>query len=697
MPGDDAKALLNRMLLLGSGALALYLVVFLSIGLVAPSALVAVFLAEMVAAQIMLRLDLLQVSALVSIQIVAGFLVASSLTAMMGGPLPSGGMIVWYLISPMAAMVFLGPLWRLVVYAVSIALALAWIVVDVGTPLAPVPQQFREAVAALNLLTAGTVVIGTVHFFANLVRRQERTSARAEARYRTTLDNLQVAVAVKDAEGRYVMVNRWFEQIAGIPASRAVGSTDARMFEPEVAQELAEKERNAVLEGRPVETDEVLAIAGARRDLVSVRFPLHDDPSRPPGICWIATDVTVRKRLQDEAMRAQKLDSLGTLAGGIAHDFNNILMACLGNVSLARELLPPDSPAGDRLGEAEQAIQRASGLTVQLLALTRSGAPLRKPVRIGSSVQDAALVALQGTGTACRFDVPDSLPAVHCDLDQIGQVVQNLALNAAQAMQPGGAVTIRCDVADAPRGIAGLRQGRAYVRIRVEDTGTGINGLILPRIFDPYFTTRPSGRGLGLAASHAIVRGHDGAIRVETEVGRGSAFTIWLPVWEGPIPGTRDLPRTPSERGRVLVMDDEPAVLGVLARMLKARGWAPVETADGAAAVERHAAGIDEGTRFAAIVLDLTVKGGMGGAEAARLILKREPRARIIAATGYVSDPVLSDPRRYGFRGVLMKPFDADELDAALVTLSAPSPRLTPDRGAAQGDAGAAAETVADS
>jgi PAS domain S-box-containing protein len=382
-------------------------------------------------------------------------------------------------------------------------------------------------------------------------------------------------------------------------------------------------------------------------------------------------DLTERKRLEGEVLKVRKLESLGVLAGGIAHDFNNLLMGILGNLSLAREELANPAEAAELLHEAEQATLRARKLTQQLLTFSRGGAPVRKVIALRPVVEEAASFALSGATARGEQTFAQDLWAVQADAGQIGQVIHNLVINAVQAMTQGGVIRISCDnVSLADGEVVPLPAGR-YVRLAVQDTGPGIAPEHLPRVFDPYFTTKAGGHGLGLASVYSIARKHGGHVTVASAPGAGTTFEVYLPAASGEISGARPpaavVPAAP--RGtRILVMDDEAAVRRVGASMLERLGYDVESAADGAAAIEAARAARERGRPFDLMLLDLTVPGGMGGVEALKQIRAFEPGAVFIATSGYSNDPVMSDFRAYGFAAAVAKPYSLDDLGQALAS-----------------------------
>ena len=377
------------------------------------------------------------------------------------------------------------------------------------------------------------------------------------------------------------------------------------------------------------------------------------------------------RRADDEkhrlSVRMQKLESLGVLAGGIAHDFNNMLAGILGNINLAGLSVNDNSELHAYLLEVEKAAQRAKGLTQQLLAFAKGGAPVRKVMALPELILETATFAARGSHARCIFELADDLRPAEIDPGQIGQVVNNLILNAIQAMPGDGAIHITADNIDIDSS-AGLplAAGR-YIRLVFRDQGIGIPAEQLEKIFDPYFTTKEHGSGLGLAASHAIIQNHQGAILVASTPGEGTKFTIYLPAAEMlPEKEQVDADQPWGNGGKILVMDDDLSLRTLLSRILDISGFKAVVAANGKEAVAAYQQAFASGAGFDAVILDLTVVGGMGGREALERIREIDPKVVAIVSSGYSSDPVMADYRNYGFSGVISKPYTAIELQTEL-------------------------------
>ncbi|MGC8839485.1 MAG: CHASE4 domain-containing protein [Anaerolineae bacterium] len=486
-----------------------------------------------------------------------------------------------------------------------------------------------------------------------------------EARYRDLVERANDGIAVVQEDVlRYV--NPRLAEMLGRTVEEMTGTRYALYIAPDELPKVTDRYTRR-MRGEPVPA--IYETALLHRDGRWVPVELNAGvimyAGRPADFVFIR-DITERRRLEEEQQRVRQLESIGVLAGGIAHDFNNLLTGILGNVSLAKLYVAQQEEVREVLEKAERACFRARDLTQQLLTFARGGAPVRRLTSLVDLVRESAEFVLRGSSVRAEFAIPPDLWAVEADEGQLSQVVQNLVLNARQAMPQGGVVRVACAnvVLDSPSPLP-LPAGR-YVRISVQDTGIGNPQEHLPRIFDPYFTTKQEGHGLGLATAFSIVRRHGGHITVESELGKGSRFDVYLPASEKPAPRREDTREPLRGQGRVLVMDDGEMVRGALRAMLESLGYEVALARDGAEALEQYRAARDAGRPFHAVVLDLTVPGGMGGKEAAQELLRLDPEARLIVSSGYSNDPVLSEHTRYGFRGVLPKPFRLDDLARVL-------------------------------
>lgn len=378
----------------------------------------------------------------------------------------------------------------------------------------------------------------------------------------------------------------------------------------------------------------------------------------------LAAEIKQRKQVEDELLRAHKLEALAVLAGGIAHDFNNFLTIVQGNTDLAKTHVKPGDPVHDLLQQTDTACKRAASLASQLLTFGKGGAPVVRATSVAQVL--AASVDLARAGSQVRFDltIPDDLWPADIDVGQISQVFHNLLLNARQAVQEGGVVDVRAENVVIDEGVPFISAGK-YVKIQIRDNGCGIPEEILPKIFDPYFTTKETGSGLGLATAYSIVTKHHGHISANSTVGQGSTFCIHLPASEVS-PLTQPVTSVRTGTGRILVMDDEEAIRTLLALMMQQLGYEVECASDGAEAVELFVRARASGRRFAGVLLDLTVPGRMGGKDAAAKLRRIDPSAKLIVSSGYSDAPILSEFKKYGFDDVIRKPFTLAELSQVL-------------------------------
>ncbi len=376
-------------------------------------------------------------------------------------------------------------------------------------------------------------------------------------------------------------------------------------------------------------------------------------------------DISERKRVEAELQKLEKLESVGMLAGGIAHDFNNILTSLYGNITLARMKLAVDHPGLPYLEAAEQSMQRASFLTSQLLTFAKGGAPVKKSLSLAGLVEDVINFNLAGSNVRAMIKLADKLWSVRADHGQIQHVFASLTTNARQAMPDGGHLHVSLEnTALADNAIHGLDAGN-YLRITVTDEGVGIAPEHLDRIFEPYFTTKESGSGLGLATTYSIIDKHNGHISVISRPGKGTTFTLYLPACalaDTPAEQPETAAAPTDQLSRVLVMDDEEMIRNLLRDILGESGFAVETAAEGRQAIELYRQAMDGGKPFAVVILDLTVPGGMGGQDTAEGILQIDPGARIIVSSGYADDPVMANFADYGFKGVAPKPYRLDTL-----------------------------------
>jgi PAS domain S-box-containing protein len=492
----------------------------------------------------------------------------------------------------------------------------------------------------------------------------EQALHASEQRFRTIVERATEGLAVVDAETRQVRyVN---PALCGMLGWSLQEMQQMRVddLHPPPARELVLRGFARQATGELTEASfPILRKDGSTVD-VSVRGVMLDLDGRR-CVVGLFTDLTERRLMEAERLRAQKVEALGALAGGVAHDFNNVLQGIFGYISAAKAARSLEQ-ARELLQSSEQALHMAVRLTNQLLTFSRGGAPLKAGIELGPAVERAAKLALSGTGVALELDLAEELAPVLADEGQIEQVIHNIVLNAAQATAPGGRVAVRAQDAALQELPVHLPPGR-YVSIAVVDQGAGIRPEDMPHLFDPYFTTKPRGSGLGLATAYSMVRRHGGALEVQSAHGAGSTFTIWLPAHDQATrPSAPPPPHAAPRTGRVLVMDDDRVVRGVMAELLGALGHAVELAEDGAAAVTRYRTAREAGHPFDAVIVDLTVAGGMGGLDTLARLRAIDPDAWVIAASGYSDDAVMAEHERHGFNAALRKPFTLESLERVL-------------------------------
>ena len=378
----------------------------------------------------------------------------------------------------------------------------------------------------------------------------------------------------------------------------------------------------------------------------------------------VYVDITERKKMEEEHLKVAKLESIGVLAGGIAHDFNNILTAIVGSIGFAKLCISAEDDIYEALTVAEQAAFRAKDLTHRLLTFSKGGEPIRKVVSVPKLLKNTAGLVLSGSSALCEFMLKDDLSPVEVDEGQISQVINNILLNAVQAMPGGGKVRIAAEnkSIEANDGLP-LTKGK-YVKVSISDQGCGIPKENIKKIFDPYFTTKDKGSGLGLTAAYSIIEKHHGYIQVESEAGTGTTFSVYLPASDSLLLiEKKEFQYFPADKkGRILIMDDEEILRNFVVRMLKKAGYEVSAASDGLEAVELYEQAEKSGEAFDVIIMDLTIPGGAGGKETIQRLLEIYPDSKAIVSSGYSDDPIMANYKDYGFKAVVEKPYSINEL-----------------------------------
>jgi PAS domain S-box-containing protein len=544
----------------------------------------------------------------------------------------------------------------------------------------PVRFETRHRVASGELVPVEVTASLLVHdgreltagYFYDISERKalETELLESEARnlslfqeLQALLDTIPDGLTLLSPDLRILWVNSHNEQLTGVKMAEQIGRKCYELRhgldQPcECCQVIETFET-----GKPACMIRKVVTPAGERIMELRTAPIKDDDGKVVKTIEINRDITEIRRMEEEILRSQKLESVGLLAGGIAHDFNNLLTAILGNISLAKAILPQQERSWQRLTEAEKATLRARDLTRQLLTFAKGGAPVRRSASIGDLILETAGFALSGSKVRCEFNIDSDLSPAEIDEGQISQVIHNLIINADQSMPLGGTLRIACDETFLGDGeIAPLKEGR-YLRITVSDQGVGIPMEHLPRIFDPFFTTKEKGRGLGLATAYSIIRNHDGLLSVSSSPGVGTTFTVHLPVSAVTAEVKADeYLEIRRGRGRLLVMDDEETVLEIASGILSYLGYDVVCAREGGEAAELYRKESERGNPFSAVIADLTIPGGKGGKEMLEILREFDPGARVIVSSGYSNDPIMSEYRAHGFSGVICKPYLVEEV-----------------------------------
>lgn len=478
------------------------------------------------------------------------------------------------------------------------------------------------------------------------------------------LDSTNLVVYLKDVEGRYLYVNRRYERLAAVPREAILGKRDHDLFPKEVADLFRAQDAQVAARRAAIEFEETIPLPGGVRSFLTEKFPLLDEKGAVYATGGFCTEITAQKKRADEELyKTRSLESLGFLAGGIAHDFNNLLTGILGNLELLREEAASSGAAREIVDDARRICERASALSRQLLTFADGGTPVRRTFAPAPLLRDAARLILHGSNVRSRVSAADDLWHVDGDDAQVTQVLGNILVNAREAMPDGGTVWISGENQELAEATPHLPAGR-YVKISVRDEGPGIPAEILARIFNPYFSSKKRGSGLGLAIVYSVVRRHGGHVWAESAEGEGAVFSFLLPAAAKPAAGRPAPARAglAKGKGRVLVMDDERAVAGVARKVLVRAGYTVSVEREGAGAVAAYRKALAAGRRFDAVLLDLTVPLGMGGAEAAEKIYALDPKARIILSSGYAEDEVSRSFHKSRKPRMLSKPYTIRQL-----------------------------------
>lgn len=494
--------------------------------------------------------------------------------------------------------------------------------------------------------------------------------ATEQERLAVTLRSIGDGVITTNMAGRIVLLNKVAEQLTGWHQDEAMGRHLNEIFQ--LLNKKGEPYHipmDTTLQAGSVTTlpdmTTLVAKNGKQLDIADSVAPIRNNESNIIGAVLVFRDVSHQLQLEEEVLKVKKLESLGILAGGIAHDFNNILAAILGNINLA---LLDNSLTGttkDLLSSAEKASLRAKDLTQQLLTFSKGGTPVKVTALLPEIIRESANFILHGEPTACIYNFPEDLYPVDIDKGQISQVIQNIIINGKQAMPEGGVIKIACSNISAEETPLQLPVAINYVKISISDNGPGIPPDTISKIFDPYFSTKSEGSGLGLTICHSIINKHHGRISAESSPQQGTSFTIMLPA--SPHKATITAHKKPQQitavkKCKVLIMDDEELIREVTTAILSKLGHNSVSACNGEEALKLFKEAKSSSAPVNLTIMDLTIPGGMGGKEAIKELLKIEPEAKVIVSSGYSNDPVMAHFQEYGFKAALVKPYKHQEL-----------------------------------
>ena len=495
-------------------------------------------------------------------------------------------------------------------------------------------------------------------------------------RLQVTIQSIGEGVIATDVEGTVTLMNAVAYRLTGWAPGTAVGRRlkDVLTIQDDAGNPLPDPLERVLGAGQPVELTSPMVLVSLKGESYFIEdsaTPIRNKKSEIIGAVLVFRDVTRSRRDAQEILKVQKLESIGILAGGIAHDFNNIMTAIMGNISLAQLETVPGSEMDVYLQDLQKASERATQLTHQLLTFSKGGSPVLSPTSLEAVIRDSAQFIIHGSRVELEIIIPKPLPTIEVDKGQLSQVIQNLVLNARQAMPEGGLIRIEAREVQIGEGENPNLQAGAYIRTAVEDLGPGIPQDQLFRIFDPYFTTKAQGNGLGLSIVYSIIRNHGGWITAESPPGKGASFIFYLPAKKSYLlPFQSGFSVTPGKiQGKCLIMDDEDMPRKVIRQMVSYLGLECTEASSPAQALELFESSRNQGVEYDLIILDLTVPGTEGGRETLTKLRSLGAKSRIIVSSGYSSDPVMSRYQEYGFDGSLAKPFSLKDLNEVVQRL----------------------------
>lgn len=498
-------------------------------------------------------------------------------------------------------------------------------------------------------------------------RLEEEKRREIEERYRTLVEHSYDIITEASADGRLLYINPAFKDLLGYEPEEIINTSIFENIHEEDRQSVISKFTKALMNDSAGHA--VYRYRHKNGDWYWIESTGNTYRTSDGEVRAViaSRDISERKKMEEEMLKAQKLESLSVLAGGIAHDFNNMLTIVLGNLSIARMGMDPNDKINKRLEEAEKAIERATGLTRQLLTFAKGGEPDKKSMSVREMLRESTLFALRGSNVRSQFFIKDDLLKVDIDEGQVEQVINNLVINAKQAMLDGGVIDVGAENKTLERGNAlNLPEGE-YVKIYVKDHGIGIPEKYLQRIFDPFFTTKEKGSGLGLATSYSIIKQHKGHIVAGSIPGFGTTFTIYLPASTNRAPKVEENTKTPIKgAGNILIMDDDRMIAEALGEITRQLGYTPCMVNESSEAINTYNDHLKNGNKFDAVILDLTMPGDIGGKETLKKLKELDPDVKAVITSGYFADGSMSDYIDFGFKAYIPKPYNVHDIGKIL-------------------------------
>ncbi|MEI8347129.1 MAG: PAS domain S-box protein, partial [Pseudomonadota bacterium] len=524
-------------------------------------------------------------------------------------------------------------------------------------------------------IPGGAALLGGIALDITDRKKAQNAIAGEKERLLVTLRSIGDGVITTDKNGNVTLMNKVAEELTGFSMAEALNRPLFEIFN--IVNETTKKKCESPVD-KVLQSGEIYELAnhtaliakdGTERIIADSGAPIRDADNAIVGVVLVFRDITEKKKIEENLRNSQKLESLGILAGGIAHDFNNLLGGIFGHIELARDrCAKKEFPKIENyLNDALSVFERAKDLTQQLLTFSKGGRPIKKSQDLVALIRNSTQFVLSGSSINFHFDIVSGLWGSDIDENQIGQVIDNVVINAQQAMPNGGTITVQAQNLPADGVIPKNLKPQNYVVISVQDTGPGIPKDILPKIFDPFFTTKAHGSGLGLATAFSIMKNHEGLVEVESEVGKGTRINLYLPAITSAIVG-EGIKEVMGKKitGHILVMDDDADIRNISLQLLKNIGHTVETAANGEEAIKLFRNAYASAFPFDVVILDLTVRGGMGGEETVQELQRIDANLLAVAASGYVEDSIMASPMAYGFIETITKPFRPKNLENVL-------------------------------